>query len=1122
MADITLGTIGELTNLIDEVEQCNITDTNNVGRCRRQIKKMNGELDLFLNDNTIIPNIATLTKETNVIIAIAAGNTPDPEFIVDRVSSEQRDAVGAQKSITLSTEANVGVVFSDSAGNLTANGIGLELPERGVIEQLVWEARDNSATPEPVFVIVTDVGDSRDSGSNVESSAIAKIFGAQPAQTLNNAPDSACEVIDMTSVSVGSWLNGIDRLNRRTLLTKVTGLQTPGLTSRQLRDMTQAEMVADPALKHPKATLTNDGDGSTAAVTAGELARTTLFNDIVAAADDAARLVVAKAAGLWSASLGPHPNGSYSDYKRFKFANEIAGPVTLTFSMPVIAWGTGAGTISGIKKRVSTDANIKTNRKDDGRQYIIDMGGKDRAIRDHFPNPLPPHRFDDNGPQFTDDVQGAIRRYKGGKCLGINTTDTDTTITTNLITKKGETIVLTELPVKGMTAQWKLDKGSFSFSDIRADGTKGGKAGYYTVFAASRPPPAGFMGVPQVPRHHRFGRGKPVISSGATAAHGRSQLDVASIDPTGLKFLRLGPFPADAAPVLCGIPEFSKPDYFGFVKQDTTGALDAAGATVALDKNAEAAGLTGTTSAFNGHGLLWEDYKAFKDTLPVGTLVKGVDYLTLPADEADVGGVRDLLIPVGKTIPRINNAVATLYQFGNGKKIPDGGPNTFQAGLVPFLGSATGYTPQWHINFQFFNSLGGTNSLGGLEGRDFIAGGLNEVVEDSAQGFKRGIDANWANIGKNPSNSGPPPCGDNSENSQFSMMFPNSFDPVQMRCEERRMARTNFLPDAVGNPIGTIMRLGDSAGGVNGASSARPGALNALERDSSCIKGANCVDFINRHGGILGEIGFSQQRELEETNKMFITEAPGGALQGWNKFLIVNCPLPVTIDFEVRQEGIVATPGGGGGGGGSTATDGNVTGGVVDNILSCHAAGAAAVNATCGTQTTAWFATINGASTAIGTTDTVKLQQGDTFEITNTTPVLGSVVHGVVIHIENNTAILGTHKWTTPRGTALATDNVITTAEVPSVRAAHEAAILTYDTTGTNAPVDASLASVVSGFSSFGQTETAGLPFQQRGSGASLVKFTVQSAATIGTKGSIICSVHGTSMRANFEIVAAC
>jgi hypothetical protein len=295
------------------------------------------------------------------------------------------------------------------------------------------------------------------------------------------------------------------------------------------------------------------------------------------------------------------------------------------------------------------------------------------------------------------------------------------------------------------------------------------------------------------------------------------------------------------------------------------------------------------------------------------------------------------------------------------------------------------------------------------------------------------------------------------------------------------------------------------------------GALNALERDGLCIKGASCVDFINRHGGILGEIGFSQQRELEETNKMFITEAPPGALQGWNKFLIVNCPLPVTIDFEVRREGVVAastpttttTP---------PASGGNVTNGVVDNILSCHTAGAAAVNAHCGTQTTAWFATINGASTAIGSTDTIKLQQGDTFEITNTTSLLSSVDHGVVIHIENNPAILATHRWI--GGTALLANNVMTAGELVGLRAAHEADILTYDTTGTNAQVSTTLAAISMTWVT--ATTTAGLPFEQRGSGSSLVKFTVQSDATIGTNGSIICSVHGLSMRSNFVIVEAC
>jgi hypothetical protein len=38
---------------------------------------------------------------------------------------------------------------------------------------------------------------------------------------------------------------------------------------------------------------------------------------------------------------------------------------------------------------------------------------------------------------------------------------------------------------------------------------------------------------------------------------------------------------------------------------------------------------------------------------------------------------------------------------------------------------------------------------------------------------------------------------------------------------------------------------------------------------------------------------------LEKENKIFITEAPGGAMRGWVKFLVVNCPLPIIVTINV-------------------------------------------------------------------------------------------------------------------------------------------------------------------------------------------------------------------------------
>ena len=73
------------------------------------------------------------------------------------------------------------------------------------------------------------------------------------------------------------------------------------------------------------------------------------------------------------------------------------------------------------------------------------------------------------------------------------------------------------------------------------------------------------------------------------------------------------------------------------------------------------------------------------------------------------------------------------------------------------------------------------------------------------------------------------------------------------------------------------------------------------------IKGAKCPDYICKHfkNSINSYIDINEippNGEVNDDNTLFITEAPAGAQQGWVKFLIVNCPLPIQIDFETVMD----------------------------------------------------------------------------------------------------------------------------------------------------------------------------------------------------------------------------
>ena len=118
----------------------------------------------------------------------------------------------------------------------------------------------------------------------------------------------------------------------------------------------------------------------------------------------------------------------------------------ITVNVPFVKWGDGPG-----------------------QQLLVDQGGCDPLIRSNPPSPF----FVGGGPTNGTDcsVEDAIDRYKGGQALDID--------------------------LDAMTVTMKLHRATFSHPDVIP---------YYTVFDASKNPPAGFMGVIHAPKMGNIGR----------------------------------------------------------------------------------------------------------------------------------------------------------------------------------------------------------------------------------------------------------------------------------------------------------------------------------------------------------------------------------------------------------------------------------------------------------------------------------------------------------------------------------------------------------------------------------------------------------------------------------------
>ena len=809
-----------LCDMLNKLKSVDISTTNQVSDIREIMNRINSI------KNGLLLNSIELSEKDMKILESDVDNAISGNKIVNR------DIITSTEIIMYQLNGSKDDVSLQFIPNSTIP------PERGIIRQKLWKIKFEDNTTGCAII------------SDTSNKELSLLFNAQVSTALSTAPNGAVEDLNVT-INLSDLQEIVLGNKSRNISNLINGLEKPGLVSRQLRDI---NIDTDPTLNSLsvgiKSKLKNAIFTLNNASTDEEIIRA-----------ESQLETIAKDAGLYSTSIGTFPNLNYSDLKRFKLGIDQNNITTVTLSMPIISWG---DPIEGIPIRNSNGPKNKTNRKDDGTSYIVDLGGIDPVIRKGKPNPLPSTRFHNNGPSFATENEGALDRYKGGKSLGINTTDEEVSLQAVHKEIDGEITVI----VPPMTALWKIDKASFDLGNRHA---------YYTVFSASRGPAAEFMGVVLAPKQNRLGRGRGEIASGVTLANGKSK--------TGKTFN----------------------------EQDMNGAI--------LDENNNEipSNLKGVTSDFDGHGMDPVDILIFLEN---NSFIKGINYLTVPAG-ATSETVEYVLIPEGQFIPQITEALATLIQFANGKYVQDGGPNRFQAGLIPFMPGTPAYTPEWHINWLFYNA-------GNVECENNIYR-VNNVALDKSPG-------SWIKPNHNASFGPPGPNSNNNKESGYSPLYPDTFDPVHLRCG---------------------------------------------------LKGVHCVDYINQSKDVNnGEISLEMLPELEENNKIFLTEAPPGAMRGWVKFLVVNCPLPVVATINIVGEEI------------NESNEFNEPNSTSDNCVTCTCDRSATNVSINGDLNPIWLENFveddKNHTVPIGTR-TVKLKVGDNIVVKSTS----GTMHGLSLRLDD-------------------------------------------------------------------------------------------------------------------------
>ena len=346
--------LSTLNNFVKTLELSDSISVDKITITRELIKRLKNTVNDALLDKIVITskNVNDFKTEVNSLLE-------NSDTINDNMTTEG----------TIETFQLEGSV--DDVNILVAENSKIP-PERGTIIQKLWKVKFKDGTTG--YAIFSDT-------SNEEFS---KLVNAQLSTALITAPPGSIENLDKT-ILISDLRNIIKENASRDLTNIFVGLEKPGLTARQLRDI---DIDADPE-------LTNISNKNDLKVAIAELNSATTEEEITIAQGKLQSL--AEKENLYSTSIGPTPNNDYSDLKRFKLQKDDNTIVEVTMSMPIISWGPD---IPGIPIR--NDANTKDikNRKDDGMSYIIDLGGFDPVIRDGKPNPLPATRFYNYGPPW--------------------------------------------------------------------------------------------------------------------------------------------------------------------------------------------------------------------------------------------------------------------------------------------------------------------------------------------------------------------------------------------------------------------------------------------------------------------------------------------------------------------------------------------------------------------------------------------------------------------------------------------------------------------------------------------------------------------------------------------------
>jgi hypothetical protein len=229
---------------------------------------------------------------------------------------------------------------------------------------------------------------------------------------------------------------------------------------------------------------------------------------------------------------------------------------------------------------------------------------------------------------------------------------------------------------------------------------------------------------------------------------------------------------------------------------------------------------------------------------------------------------------------------------------------------------------------------------------------------------------------------------------------------------------------------------------------------------------------------------------LENENKIFFTEAPAGALRGWVKFLVVNCPLPIVLHINVIGEEVVEP---------NPPSGGSSSG----NCVTCSCDREATNVSINGDLNPIWLAENDeGNDNTIGDR-VLKLKVGDNVVIRSTS----GTMHGVSLRMDD----METHTTLDTSKTLEEMQNEVLTKIKEQLTINNEDALENNITAMTDDLINFH-GGVPITFTQKATTNPVAFP-----DGVAIADFTIKEG-TEGSSGSVACTVHGSSMSFRFDV----